>query len=125
MKITKEFPGLVEESWCFRFAGSIQTQWSIEIDLGNKWLIVSGRIKAGWGIKAGAGIKAGGGIEAGWGIEAGLSITANWIQCRLRIFAGILGCRIPSTEEMRINAEVLEGIVAFGEVRHEQTTKNS
>ena len=77
MKITKDFPGLVDELWCFRFIGSIETEESLEIDLGSKWLIVSGSVKAGEGIKAGMGIKAGEGIKAGWGIKAGEGIKAG------------------------------------------------
>ena len=118
MKITKEFPGLVEESWCFRFAGSIQTEWSIEIDLGNKWLIVSGRIKAGWGIEAGAGIKAGGGIEAGWGIEAGLSIRCKLVlSFAFHLFAGIASWKKAEGEDLVVEAKRIDGDVKYGTVR--------
>ena len=31
MKITKDFPGLVDGGWCFRFEGSITSEEKIEI----------------------------------------------------------------------------------------------
>ena len=106
MKITKEFPGLVEESWCFRFAGSIQTEWSIEIDLGNKWLIVSGRIEAGEGIKA------------GWGIEAGLSIRCKLVlSFAFHLFAGIASWKKAEGEDLVVEAKRIDGDVKYGTVR--------
>jgi hypothetical protein len=95
MKITKDYPGLVDIGWAYEFNGDIITEESLEIDLGEKWLKVTGSIvskmsiKAGGGIKAGWGIKAGGGIEAGWGIKAGGGIEAGeGIEAGLGIEAG-------------------------------------
>ena len=74
-------------------------------------------IEAGFGIEAGLGIKAGSGIKAGWGIEAGLQITAKMITAKLRIFAGICIWKIPSSTEMTISAQRVEGTVSFGDVK--------
>ena len=112
MKITKGFPGLVEESWCFRFASSIETEGSIEIDLGNKWLIVSGRIEAGGGIEAGCGIK------AGWGIEAGLSIRCKLVlSFAFHLFAGIASWKKAEGEDLVVEAKRIDGDVKYGTVR--------
>ena len=94
-------------------AGSgIKAGWGIEAGWGIK---AAWGIKAGKGIEAGEGIAAGKGIEAGWGIEAGLGIKAGKdISVKLRVFAGICMWRIPTTEEMTITAQRIEGNVAFG-----------
>lgn len=73
-------------------------------------------IEAGEGIKAGRGIEAGRGIKAGWGIEAGLSIKGTWIDCKLRIFAGMVSDRLPTEEETAISGIIRSGTVAFGKV---------
>ena len=62
-------------------------------------------------------IEAGSGIEAGWGVEAGLQITAKMITAKLRIFAGICIWKIPSSTEMTISAQRVEGTVSFGDVK--------
>ena len=71
-------------------------------------------IEAGCGIKAGDGIEAGCGIKAGDGIEAGFSIRANFISVGLRIFAGLVSWRLPTEEEMLIDAKIRSGTVAHG-----------
>ena len=68
--VDENYPGLVDDGWCFSIKGALVTKGSISITL-KKWFWVEKGIKAGGGIEAGGGIKAGGGIEAGWGIEAG------------------------------------------------------
>ena len=73
-------------------------------------LLVRGRIAA----MAGSGIKAGLGIKAGEGIKAGFSINAQWLSSRLRIFAGLCLCRLPTPEEMEVRAELRGGVIAFG-----------
>ena len=73
-------------------------------------------IEAGWFIEAGTSIKAGESIKAGGFIEAGGSIVSKWIDCRLRIFAGLINYRLPTREEMQIKAEIRNGTVAHGEV---------
>lgn len=119
-------------SWLMRKIGSAQTETIIEgsLKVGNLFvaghLVVRGNIEAGGGIKAGGnieagcgieagwGIKAGGGIKAGCGIEAGGGIKATWIDCALRIFAGLVNRRLPTPEEMEIRAEIRRGTVAYG-----------
>src|SRR5208337_3060222 len=85
---------------------------------------VLGRIQAGESIEADMGIKAGESIKADWGIKAGGSIEADLgITCKrdisvgFRIFAGVCGWKMPSTEEMTITCHAVKsGIVAFGVV---------
>ena len=118
MKITKDFPGLVDELWCFRFIGSIETEESLEIDLGSKWLIVSGSVKAGEGIKAGMGIKAGEGIKAGWGIKAGLSIRCHGeLKFAFHLFAGIASWKKADGDDLLVEAKRIDGDVKHGTVR--------
>ena len=74
-------------------------------------------LSTGCGIEAGEGIEAGCGIEAGWGIKAGCGIVCKWISSRLRIFAGLCLCRLPTKEEQQIVCEELrEGKICFGEL---------
>ena len=89
------------------------------------WGIKAGEgIKAGWGIEAGSGIeagegiKAGEGIEAGWGIEAGEGIVCKGeLSSKLRIFAGLVTCKIPTKEEMQIKVgKLVLGQVCYGEL---------
>ena len=47
MKITKDFVGLVDIGWAYKFEGSIETNGSLEIELGQKWLYVTEGIEAG------------------------------------------------------------------------------
>ena len=94
MIIDKEFKGLADEGYRYRYDGGIVSAGSIEIKL-DKGLYVTGSIKAGRSIKADQSIKAcrfieageyitagrfieaGGSIKAGWSIEAGRSIKAG------------------------------------------------
>ena len=69
---------------------------------------------AGLGIEAGGAIEAGDGIKAGEGIVAGLSIHSKWIDCRLRIFAGLVNHRSPQLGDDEIRAEIRGGEIAFG-----------
>ena len=75
-------------------------------------------------LKVGESLEVGWSLKVGGSLKVGLSITAKWISCEFRIFAGLCDWKIPSPEEMRINAEVRKGIVCFGEVmKPEITTK--
>ena len=84
MKITKYYPGLTKaKNGEYILNGDLISDEGIEIDLDDR-IVVTGIIKAKYGIKAICGIKAGWGIEAGWGIkavfgiEAVCGITAGW-----------------------------------------------
>lgn len=84
MKITKDYPGLaISENGEYILNGDLISEEGIEIDLDNR-LVVTGSIKAKYGIKAICGIKAGWDIQAGFGIkavfgiEAVCGITAGW-----------------------------------------------
>ena len=148
MKITKDFPGLVDIGWAYELKGSLVVDGGLDIQLGGKCLKVEKNIeagcgieagegieagcgiKAGWGIEAGEGIKAGWSIEAGEGIEAGLGIKAGWsiictvLTCRYRIFAGLCIWKIPSKEEKQIICEkVASGEIAYGELVIKKGTK--
>ena len=72
MKITKDFPGLKDIGGAYEFQGDLISDAGIEIDLGDKWLKVTGVIRAVLDIKAG------GDIRAGWGIRAG-NIWSLWL----------------------------------------------
>lgn len=72
-------------------------------------------IETGEFIEAGGSIKAGGSIEAGWSIEAGLSIFCKSLIVKLRIFAGLIACRLPKPHEQIISCEkLIYGTVAYG-----------
>jgi len=100
MKITKDFPGLVDELWCFRFIGSIETEESLEIDLGSKWLIVSGSVKAGEGIKAGLSIRCHGELKFAF-----------------HLFAGIASWKKADGDDLLVEAKRIDGDVKHGTVR--------
>ena len=56
-------------------------------------------------------------LSTGCGIEAGEGIVCKWISSRLRIFAGLCLCRLPTKEEQQIVCEELrEGKICFGEL---------
>ena len=126
MKITPawkdaEGKGLKDLGWALQYEGSIESEEEIEIEIGSRWLKLSGSlksqrfIKAGGGIEAGWGIEAGGGIKAGWGIEAGLSIRCKKvIKWSFDLFAGTAVWKKPTDEECMIEAGELQG----GEVKY-------
>ena len=101
MKITPawkdaEGKGLKDLGWALQYEGSIESEEEIEIEIGSRWLKLSGSLKsqrfitAGEGIEAGGGIKAGEGIEAGWFITAGRGIKAG---CGIEAGCGITAGR--------------------------------
>ena len=47
MKITKDYPGLKDIGWAYKLEGDLVVDGSLDIQLGDKWLVVSGSIKAG------------------------------------------------------------------------------
>ena len=132
MKITPawkdaEGKGLKDLGWALQYEGSIESEEEIEIEIGSRWLKLSGSLKsqrfitagrgieAGWFITAGYGITAGGGIEAGEGIEAGLSIRCKKvIKWSFDLFAGTAVWKKPTDEECMIEAGELQG----GEVKY-------
>lgn len=137
LKITPKTKGLKDTGYGYEYTGDlINDEGSIEIELGNKWLKVTGSIRAkfsieaGEGIEARGGIEAGGGIEARWGIKAGEGIEAGWgilsgrcIKCSktlsagYRIFAGTtVYIKEVTKEGMLIQATKIEGEVAYGHV---------
>ena len=67
-------------------------------------LIVEGTLT----VEAGVYLQVRGRIEAGWGIKAG------WVQCGLRIFAGLVAWRLPEPHELEIRAELRGGTIAHG-----------
>jgi hypothetical protein len=96
--------------WLIGAMGKTQTVVKIEGNLAVTYCFVAGSISVSGRIEAGEGIKAGRGIEAGEGIEAG------WIDCALRIFAGLISCRLPTEAELTIKAEIRRGTVAHGKL---------
>lgn len=50
LKITKDYPGLVDVGWAYRLEGSLIVKGSLEVSL-DKWLVVSEGIEAGGGIE--------------------------------------------------------------------------
>ncbi len=108
MRITKAD---LDENGYYAASDSLESDESIEIDADLGTVRLRGYLKTKLSIvaAAGSGIKAGWGIEAGWGIKAGKDISV-----KLRVFAGICMWRIPTTEEMTITAQRIEGNVAFG-----------
>ena len=92
MKITKDYPGLVDIGWAYKFEGSIKTMESIEIDIGAKWLYVTE------------------GIESGGGIEAGLSIICKQVlSFRFNLFAGTATWKKATPEEMEVICAKVNG----------------
>lgn len=104
----------------YAVADSLEFRGSVEVEANLGVVRIRGRA-----IVVGAlSVNAGSSLEVGGSLKVGLSITAKWISCEFRIFAGLCDWKIPSPEEMRINAEVRKGIVCFGEVmKPEITTK--
>lgn len=102
MLIDKNYKGLIDEGIKYRIEGDLKTDESLEINL-DKWLYVSGCIKAGEGIKAGLGIK------------AGFSITCKLLlKFGIKIFAGICTWRQISDAEKTITCGKCEGRVEYG-----------
>ena len=101
--------------------GSLKVGSSLEV---GGSLEVGSSLEVGWSLEVGESLEVGWSLKVGGSLKVGLSITAKWISCEFRIFAGLCDWKIPSPEEMRINAEVRKGIVCFGEVmKPEITTK--
>ena len=133
-----EFRGSVEVEanlGVVRIRGRAIVVGALSVNAGSS-LEVGGSLKVGSSLEVGGSLEVGSSLEVGWSLEVGeslevggslkvgLSITAKWISCEFRIFAGLCDWKIPSPEEMRINAEVRKGIVCFGEVmKPEITTK--
>ena len=120
MKITPDWKdsegkGLEDIGWALKYEGMISSEGSIEIEIGEKWLIVTGSVQSREGIEAGGGIKAGLGIEAGWGIKAGLHIRCKTtLAFSFNLFAGTAVWKKTTEEDQLVECLELKG----GEVRH-------
>ncbi len=136
MKITPDWKdsegkGLKDIGWALEYEGSIESDEAIEIEIGQKWLKLSGSlasklsITADWGIEAGSGIKAGWGIEAGSGIKAGLSITCTkTLKFRFNLFAGTASWKKPTSKEQMVQCGELQGgEIKFGTLQILKTNK--
>ena len=103
--------------------GALSVNAGSSLEVGGS-LEVGSSLEVGWSLEVGESLEVGWSLKVGGSLKVGLSITAKWISCEFRIFAGLCDWKIPSPEEMRINAEVRKGIVCFGEVmKPEITTK--
>ena len=120
MKITPawkdaEGKGLKDLGWALQYEGSIESEEEIEIEIGSRWLKLSGSLKSQRFITAGGGIEAGWFITAGRGITAGLSIRCKKvIKWSFDLFAGTAVWKKPTDEECMIEAGELQG----GEVKY-------
>ena len=107
MKITPawkdaEGKGLKDLGWALQYEGSIESEEEIEIEIGSRWLKLSGSLKSQQFIEAGGGIEAGRGIKAGWCITAGRGITAG---------GGIeAGCGITAGEGIKAGEGITAGL---------------
>ena len=97
MKITKDFAGLIDIGWAYKFEGSIETAEGLVIELDN-WLYVTGHIKAGEGI------------------EAGLSIVCKtFLSFEYNLFAGTATWKTTAPEESEVRCKRLAG---SGEIKY-------